>query len=212
MSEIPVSRVPPPLAYAGPGCPRCGARLAPDDLIAGLQPCAVCHGTFEAMPFPRLPAPPAILVRSVLEAGPGGAAPCALHAGNAAESPCDRCGVLMCALCRTEADGASLCPGCFDRLRASSELPSFLNRYPNYAGRARVLGCVGCLIYVLGILTGPFVLYYAWKAWRQKLAAGERDGLVSLVFSVILGLAQIGLFVFVVFALAAAFLDMAKPT
>jgi hypothetical protein len=199
-------------AYAGPGCPRCGARLDPDDLLAGLQPCGACGNTFEAMPFPRPPDPPPIAVRSVLEAGPEGVAPCSLHAGNAAESACDRCGVLMCALCRTEADGASLCPGCFDRLRASAELPFFLTRFPNYAGRARALGCVGCLVYVVGILTGPFVLYYAFKAWRQKLAAGERDGLVSLVISAILGLAQIGFFVIVVVALAAAFLDMAKTT
>lgn len=198
--------------YGGPGCPRCGAPLDPEAMLSSLQSCASCGGTFEALPLPRSADLPPIAVRSVLDTGPEGAVPCSRHAGNAAESSCDRCGVLMCALCRTDADGHSLCPGCFDRLRAEGGLPSFVRRFPNFAGRARVLGCLGCVVYFAGIVTGPFVLYYAYKGWRQKLAAGEHDGLVSLLVAAALGLVQIGVFFVLVFAVAAAFLDLAKTT
>ena len=198
-------------SYLGPSCPRCGrVRLDPAAMTAGPQTCPSCGQRFEAMPFdPSPPAPPEP-VRSVAEAGPEGAVPCALHAGNAAEGSCSRCGVLMCALCRTDADGLALCPGCFERLRAAGELPSFLTRYPNYRGRALLLGWVGCLLYFAGILTGPVVLFYAAKAFGQRRARGEREGLPGILLAVVLGLLQIATFVVLVIAVGAAFLQAGK--
>jgi hypothetical protein len=207
-SALPAFRRP---SYFGPSCPRCGlVRLDPAAMAAGPQACPSCGQRFDALPFVPSPPPPPAAVRSVAEAGPGGAVPCALHAGNAAELSCTRCGVLMCSLCRIDADGRELCPCCFERLRTDGELPSFVTRFPNYGGRALFLGWGGCLLYFLGILTGPATLYFAWKAFRQRRTHGDREGLPGILLAVALGILQMVVFVILVVAVGVALVQAGK--
>jgi len=211
MSDLERPAAVPLRSYTGPACPRCGAALAPAQMAAGPQACPGCGRPFEATPFVPPPAPAPPPVRSVAEAGPEGAAPCALHAGNAAESSCTRCGVLMCALCRIDADGQALCPGCFDRLRAAAALPAFANRFPNYGGRAILAGILGCCpFYFLGIFIGPVAIYFAAKAVAQRRRTGEGERRTTIALAFVLGIAQIAFFVVLAIAIGAAFFEGVK--
>ena len=190
-------------AYDGPCCPHCGGPLLVELLTAGEQRCIACTRGFEATPF----SPPAarLVVAGVAEAGPGGAVPCAQHAGNAAVANCSRCGVFMCALCEVRIDGRELCPACFDRLAAEGVLPSARGRLRNYRGLAFIMGLGGCGLYVFGLLTGPLTLYFAVQAQRQRRRLRETDGLATVVLAFVLGLLQIaGCLVFIVSMIAAA--------
>lgn len=192
-----------PSAYTGPECPRCGAWLDLDRLGAGEHRCGSCGGLFLATPF----RPPVLReeVESLGEAGPGGAAPCARHPGNAAMGNCSRCGVFMCGLCRIEIEGQELCPGCFDRLTAEGVLLGAQTRIRNYRGMAITLGVFGLLASCFGLITGPLTLFLVTQAVRQRRLWNEKGGSASLVIASLLGLAQIAFGLFMLYAMFAAF-------
>lgn len=190
-------------AYTGPECPRCKGYLDLERLQAGETACPSCGKVFLAAPFH-----PAVVrerVTSLAEAGPGGAAPCAVHSGNAAVGNCSRCGVFFCALCRIQVDGRELCPGCFDRLTAEESLSTARARIRDYRGMALSLGIFGLLASCFGLLTGPLTLYLVTQAVRQRRQWQERGGTASLVVAAFLGLLQIGFSLLVLFALFADF-------
>jgi hypothetical protein len=193
MTDAMFSAAPPPVrrqrAYTGPACPRCKGYLDLERLPAGETRCPSCNHTFLAAPFH----PPVVRERvgSLIEAGPDGAAPCAMHSGNAAVGNCTRCGVFLCALCRIQVDGKELCPGCFDRLTAEESLSTVRTRIRNYRGMALSLGIFGFLASCFGLITGPLTLYLVVQAVRQRRLWQERDGAASLVVASLLAVAQI---------------------
>jgi uncharacterized paraquat-inducible protein A len=178
-------------SYTGPGCPRCDVYLDFDRLPAGETRCPSCNLSFLASPFQ----PPVVRERVVgmAEAGPGGAAPCAVHSGNAAIGNCTRCGVFLCALCRMPVDGQELCPGCFDRLTAEGSLSTARIRIRDYRGMALALGILGLLVSCFGLITGPLTFYLVGQAVRQRRLWQERGGGVALVVASVLGLVQIAI-------------------
>lgn len=187
-------------AYKGPECPRCGGHLDLDRLPAGEQRCPRCGRVFLGTAF----RPPEIRERvgTIAEAGPEGAVPCARHAGNAAVGNCTRCGVFMCALCRIEIEGQELCPGCFDRLSAEGVLASATTRVRDFRGMALTLGLLGLpMSAVFGLLSGPIVLFFVARAFRQRRLWNEKGGAVSLIVAVLLGLSHIAVGILFVIAL-----------
>ncbi|HVS29849.1 MAG TPA: hypothetical protein VMS98_00200 [Thermoanaerobaculia bacterium] len=150
--------------------------------------CPACLGEFNAVRFDppaRVAALPR-LVTGTLDAGQ----PCASHARNAAVTSCQRCGSFMCALCRIDVDGRTLCPTCFDRLSTEGSLHSTRTTFRDYSGLASVSATAGCLlVVVLGLLFGPLTIYYAVKAFKLKKEMGEEDGKgflwVAITFGVI---------------------------
>lgn len=190
-----------PRAYTGPECPRCGAWIDLDRLAAGEQRCTACGTVFLAAPFrpPELRA----RVRSVAEAGPEGAVPCARHSGNAAVGNCTRCGVFMCNLCKIEIEGQELCPGCFDRLTAEGALATASTRIRDYRSMAVSLGVIGLLFSCFGLITGPLTLFLVAQAARQKRQWREEGDRAALVVSSLLGLAQIAVSILVIVSLFA---------
>lgn len=190
-------------AYVGPVCPRCRGYLDLERMPAGETLCPTCDKTFLAAPFQ----PPAVKERvaSLAEAGPGGAAPCALHSGNAAVGNCTRCGVFFCALCRIRVDDQELCPGCFDRLTAEESLSTARTRIRDYRGMALLLGIFGLLASCFGLITGPLTFYLVSQAVRQRRLWQERGGAASLVVASVLALLQIAFGLLILFALFADF-------
>src|SRR5262245_34079479 len=93
--------------YQGAGCPHCRAPLDLDAVVAGAQVCITCLRPFEAVRFQ--PRPRRERVAEVGGGGPEEAASCAAHRRNAAVASCERCGIFMCTLCRTESDGMTIC-------------------------------------------------------------------------------------------------------
>ena len=181
-------------SYTGPECPRCGAWLDLERMMAGEQRCATCGSVFLGTPF----RPPVLRERvgSVAEAGPEGAVPCARHPGNAAVDNCTRCGVFMCNLCRIEIEGQELCPGCFDRLTAQGVLSGAQTRIRDYRGMAVSLGVLGILLSCFGLITGPVTLFLVAQAVRQKRLWNEKGGTLSLVIAGLLGGLQIAFSIF----------------
>ena len=172
-------------AYAGPACPHCQTPLDLDSVIAGSQHCPACSRTFEAVRFQ--PAARRERVMEVGAAGPDEAASCAAHRRNAAVASCDRCGIFMCTLCRTEADGMAICAPCFERLAAEGALHSAATRYRNYLGLAWISGLIGALLWLPGLVTGPAAIYYAMRGMRQMREWGDVGGRGRAVAALALG-------------------------
>ncbi len=180
--------------YRGPACPYCGAALHPEEMTAGEQLCFSCAESFEATPFS--PPSPYLPPLALAAAGPAGGTPCAVHAGNAAVGNCERCGLFVCALCRTEIPGQKLCPACFDRLTVEGKLPVLRTSFADLPGLAVLAGFGGLFFVVFGILTGPLTLVLAGLAVRQKQRGEGSGGWLGIVLACGLGIAQIGIGIF----------------
>jgi len=167
---------------AGTACPRCGRPLDHAELVSGNRSCALCGGSFLATRFD--PPVPDTSVPRLAEAGPGEAQACPAHSGNLAVANCDRCGVFACALCRIEVEGRCLCPGCFERLAASGELPSLVRGYRDHARSQSTLFLLGLLVIFVGVVAGPASIYYGVLALRGKKARADTSGraMVWLLF------------------------------
>ena|SRR5687768_3260348 len=127
MSELP--------GYRGPGCPHCRVPLPAEEQRTGAIFCAHCWRPFEATAF-AAPQRPVAPVAEVVAAGPEGGNACANHAGNAAVTSCQRCGLFICSLCEMNVGTGPYCPSCFDRMRTQGSLQTGVRRYRDYAGMA----------------------------------------------------------------------------
>jgi hypothetical protein len=156
-----------------------------EGVIDGSQRCASCFRSFEAVRFQ--PAARRERVAEVGAAGPEEAASCAAHRRNAAVASCDRCGIFMCALCRTEADGMAICAPCFERLAGEGRLHSAATRYRSYIGLAWLSGLVGAVLWFPGLVTGPAAIYYALRGMRQMREWGDVGGRGRAVAALALG-------------------------
>src|SRR5262245_6897729 len=122
--------------YEGPTCPYCNARLTADWIRTGIVRCPDCSRDFEATAF--TPSARRLHVAQVATAGPVEANACANHARNAAVTSCQRCGLLICALCDMNLGTGSYCPACFDRVRTEGTNPAVAGKTRDYRAMARV--------------------------------------------------------------------------
>lgn len=169
----------------GPQCPHCSVALDAEALHPGTIHCPSCMRTFEATPFqPREVRHQAVQV--VTETPDGTAAACANHAGNAAVTSCQRCGLFICALCEMNTGNGTYCPSCYERARTET-LQSGV-RYRDYAGMAVSGSVVGFFCLGAFIPIGPFVIYWAIKGMQQRRAEGART--IGMVAAMILGILE----------------------
>jgi uncharacterized paraquat-inducible protein A len=147
--------------------------LTQDWIRNGRIVCPYCGGVFEAMVFH--PPERRIRVVEVATAGPEGANACANHARNAAVTSCQRCGLLICSLCDMNIGEGSLCPSCFERIRAEGTSRAVVTRYRDYTAMARLSLIGGFLFsfFLLGIPLGALAVYYAIKGAKQRRAEGS---------------------------------------
>lgn len=179
--------------YEGPACPRCNARLTRDWIRTGTVVCPDCDGTFESVAFE--PPAPVLHVADIATIGPDGASVCANHARNAAVTSCSRCGLFICALCDLDVGSGSLCPSCFDRVRAEGALEGAASRVRDYVAMARVAMLVGIFFFFVfvGWLFGILAMYYLVKGRRDLRARGEALPKVAFAtIGIIAGLEIIG--------------------
>ena len=160
-------------ATSGTICPSC---LSPSETLtpgpSGRRICPGCRTSYEAALFP-LATPQAELARVFTG---DGASPCAAHAGNAAEVTCERCGLLMCGLCRVDSDDKVLCTKCFERLAAEGALPSAVNRITSHFAQARMVTGLSWLLYPLAMFLGPYAFYLSVRAWMDRRRNGDDEG------------------------------------
>ena len=160
-------------ATSGTICPSC---LSPSETLtpgpSGARICPGCRTSYEAALFP-LPDPPAKLANAFTGEG---ASPCAAHSGNAAEVSCERCGRLMCGLCRVDSDGKALCTKCFERLASEGALPSAINRITSHYAKARMVTGASWLLYPFAMVLGPYAFYLSVRAWMDRRKSGDDEG------------------------------------
>lgn len=161
----------------------CDAPLEAASLRSGATQCPACKRPFEATPFqPRELRHEA--VQSVTETPEGVATACANHAGNAAVTSCQRCGLFICSLCDLDTGEGSYCPSCFERIRTGGAQTGV--RYRDYASMAASGAVFGLLCSLLPL--GPFVVYWAWKGIRQRRQ--ESSGIAGVVVAMTFGILE----------------------
>jgi len=166
--------------YNGPQCPHCSTPLDAPAIHPGTIHCPSCMRTFEATPFqPRAVRHEAVPV--VTETPDGVAAACANHAGNAAVTSCQRCGLFICALCEMNTGTGTFCPSCYERVR--TETLDSGARYRDYASMSISGAVFGLLCWLIPV--GPFVIYWGWKGIQQRKSEGTRP--VGPIVAIVLG-------------------------
>jgi hypothetical protein len=174
---------------AGAQCPRCRVPLILDTIRTGSSTCPYCSGAFEATMF-NPPQRRDVTVQ-LATAGPDGANACANHAGNAAVTSCQRCGLFICSLCEIHVGAGSYCPDCFDRVRAEGSVQEVAAPTRDYAAMAwasallAIPGQFACLGFPLGALA----VYWGSKATAQRRSHGEP--VAGPLFAFTLGLLQV---------------------
>lgn len=190
------------VGYVGTQCPRCRAVKRHEDIRTGSQTCVNCQGEFEAVRFD--PVMPSVVVPQLAGVGPTEAAPCSRHARNQAVASCSRCGQFMCSLCKIDADGASYCPSCFDRLSTEGSIPGGALRVKNWSGLAGVCIFGSPLIWFLSWILIPMGIYFSIQGIKDKKARQEEDGVVRLYVLLVCGIIAMLLLVAGVAALLGA--------
>jgi hypothetical protein len=78
--------------------------------------------------------------------------PCAVHGGNVAAAKCQRCGKMMCALCRTRWEEEIVCAQCLDQsLRDGASSPSQVRGRKRQAALSLALAIMGWLVLLLAL-------------------------------------------------------------
>jgi len=167
-------------SYQGPECPRCHSRLTADWIRTGIVRCPDCNRDFESTAF----TPPTRRLRvEHVATGPVEANACANHGRNAAVTSCQRCGLLICALCDMNVGAGSYCPLCFDRVRAEGSVPGLAGKTRDYGAMARVSAIAGFLFLFMFIapVLGIMALVYQAKGRKQQRARGDKPWTVGAV-------------------------------
>jgi hypothetical protein len=186
-------------AAAVPSCPQCEKPLPLTSTAGNQQVRPGCGHAFEGTFFsPRGDRAASAAADAALVEAP----PCVSHARNAAEAICERCGAFICAVCRIEIEGRTLCPACFERLQSEGSLAAVKTRFRDFAGLARITALLGLVFAIFAVAIGPLAVFYAVKALEQKREMAEADGkagirvaLAAGVLETVLGLVLVAVWI-----------------
>lgn len=130
-------------------------------------------------------------------------AACFYHSESRAHVVCDHCGRFLCALCDLEIGSRHLCPVCFQSPDAQADVANIEPRRVMYDTVALTLATVPALIISPTIVTAPMALFLSLWWWRKPTSIVGRSK-IRLVLAVLFALAEIGLWIFVVYAIVAS--------
>jgi hypothetical protein len=127
--------------------------------------------------FPALTAArPRVVPAAVLEAEH---ATCFYHQTNQAETVCEGCGRLVCAICGIDFGGRRVCPPCIAEVKVDDA--QAVSRRILFDGIALAVALLPMLMWPVTLVTAPLALGFVIVGWRKprSLVAGNRIKLVS---------------------------------
>ena len=148
-------------------CPRCRNFLSPESLTSdGETVCASCGAGLRTLVFPAFCRPPekGSLPAPLLT---GEEAACYYHAAKQAAAVCDACGRFLCALCRIEIKGRTLCPGCLESGSQERFVRNLTRRRILHDEVALSLAVLPLLAWPLTIATAPTAVFWALRHWNS---------------------------------------------
>jgi len=162
-------------------CPRCRTIQPVDHLNTGRAlPCPGCCAAVRAdvfNAFLRADDPAA----GYDTAQAPGQAECFYHPGKAAIVPCGACGRLLCAVCRVDLDGRTLCMRCLQAGRDKQRITTLQNRRTLYDSLALNLAFWPMTMIFPTLLTAPAAIYYAVRHFRAPDHILPRTHLKSIL-------------------------------
>jgi hypothetical protein len=163
-------------------CPKCRKPLDLAALPPGENVCPHCSAPIDVMSFsaPKRP----LHVARVSESGPDGSTACANHPRNVAVANCERCGLLICALCEMPLASARYCPACFERVTKEGSGETSVT-FRDYVSLSRLTALIGMVLFFLGLPLGVASIYYGIRALRTRQESGAR--LSGILVSIVLG-------------------------
>ena len=190
-------------------CPACGIALAP--ATSGATICGACNAHFETALFPALNRKIETALPEAISANDE--ASCFYHAENKAVVACSGCGRFLCSLCDLEVKGAHICPACLERTltadanggkggktigkkSADETATTLVKRRFCHARMATMLTLwpllLGFMLWPFFVVSGSAGLVFSILGWRRpgSLVKGKRK--ISLVFTTLLALLEIG--------------------
>jgi hypothetical protein len=108
-------------------------------------------------------------------------AQCFYHPGKKALVPCSVCGRLLCAVCRIELDGQSLCVSCLQAGRDKQKISALQHQRTLYDSIALNLAFWPMLMIFPTLLTAPAALYFAVRHFRVPAAILPRTYLKNIL-------------------------------
>ncbi|MBI5064496.1 MAG: hypothetical protein HZB87_13765 [Desulfatitalea sp.] len=174
-------------------CPNCHTIQSVEAVNTGrMAPCPQCRkalriDVFNA--FLRRDEPEA----AILSAHAQGQAECFYHPGQLAVVPCAACGRLLCAVCRVELEGRSLCMACLQAGRDKQKITAMQNRHVRYDEIALALSVWGFLMMIFpSLVTAPAAIYFAVRHWRTPSPVLPKSRAQNIVAVLLAGVQIIG--------------------
>lgn len=174
-------------------CPRCRRVLEPSawrDSTGGT--CRRCLTEFDFVPFPALTAARVRLAPQAAVVAEDSV--CFFHADNRAETICEDCGRLLCAVCTVNFSGRKVCPSCIAMAKTSGAAPAVQERLL-YDGLASALAWLPILAWPVTLITAPVALGYVIYGWNKPSSIVRGRSRTRLIVAGSLAVLQIGAWV-----------------
>ncbi len=188
-------QAPPPLR-----CPACDGDILISELqSAAMNSCPTCEKALTVRLYPALTRKETVNAgrRILLEEESA----CFFHESKQAESLCEDCGRYLCGLCEIVFEGKTLCPACLETAQEKETMDGLVRERFRHDSFALMLALLPILFWPITIITVPAAIIYAIFRWNS---AGSlvRSGNGVFAAAILLGLAQIGFWLWIFFAVS----------
>lgn len=171
-------------------CPNCKRRLEAHswhDESSG--ECRLCGTSFDFVPFPAYTAEVARIKPQAAEMAADSV--CFFHAQNRAESICEGCGRLLCAVCAVPFMGQTLCPVCIAAATRKDSAPIAVRDRVLHDSIALALAVLPLLIFFVTIVTAPLALGWAIYAWNKPCSLVRGRSRFRVILAALFAVAEI---------------------
>ncbi len=125
---------------------------------------------------------------------------CFYHPQSRAARVCDECGRFLCALCDLEVEGRHICPRCFESGVSTHKIQTVEQRRIMYDNVALALSTLPFLLIWPALIAAPWALVLVVTRWNAPSSVVPRTK-IRFLLAALFALAEIGLVVFMIYAM-----------